>query len=283
MSEYARGMLSVQNGAIAAYGRRFAKKQRPGRAGPLLGESPPRREGSLRFWRAPRPSGEENSREGGRNTPVFTGKAGDQAAGIKDEKSFGRRLFVLICGQDGVDLGFALLIKVCAPLFRERAANDDFGLPFPGSEPRIFGFSVLGVAARIRPTVDEAVLVFFREFERVDGNSDLALADPVEKDAEKLAPAVAAKELVLLGQDPDRAGDVTRRLAARAFAGAVSLRRFPGAVRSGMPILRKTVSGGTDRRAGRVARLKRNPGKRGFAGRSRCFPVLLRCAEGISR
>ena len=107
--------------------------------------------------------------------------------------------------------------------------------------------------------------------------------DPVEKDAEKFAPAEAAKELVLLGKDPDRAGDVTRRFAARAFAGAVSLRRFPGAVRSGMPILRKTVSGGTDRRAGRAARLKRNPGKRGFAGRSRCFPVLLRCAEGISR
>lgn len=85
MSEYARGMLSVQNGAIAVYGWRFAKKQRPGRAGPLLGESPPRREGSLRFWRAPRPSGEENSREGGRNTPVFTGKAEDQAAGIKEE------------------------------------------------------------------------------------------------------------------------------------------------------------------------------------------------------
>lgn len=95
--------------------------------------------------------------------------------------------------------------------------NDDFGRPFPGSKPRTFSFAVVGVAARVRPTVDEAVQLLFGEFRGVDGNSDLAFADLVEKDAEKVASAEAAKKLVLFGKDSDRAGDVTRGLSARAF------------------------------------------------------------------
>ena len=176
-------------------------EKRPGRAGPLLDERPA---GAGKGSRRGEPGGLRDKKIPVKTAkhPRLHGEGGRSGRLSQSLKRIGRAsLFVLIDGRHGVDLGLALPIKVRAPLFRGRTVNDDLGRPLPRGKPRGRGFGVVGAAARLRPTVDEAVLVFFRKFQRVDRDGDFGLADPVEKEAEKLAPAEAARIVRLMRMD----------------------------------------------------------------------------------